>query len=318
VNEGRQAEIFLRQAEYCETRSPLYAELCRRFADDRRVGELAPDLRWDFPLRLLGGLHYLVLAAHASWDGVDDALEDHADFLARFTAEQDVQTNEVRRAWALLPGLLSAGAPRIDLLELGASAGLLLEFDRYGYRYRAGSWGDGALVLDGDDRGGPPAELLARRLSVGRRRGVDLNPVDVTSDHGARLLQAFVWPDQVDRMERLRAAIELVRDEPPELVRGDYVELLPRLLEERRDDALTVVFDSVSTVYLDEERYQELVVALAQAGRDGPLAWLSLEGPRDDREYGATALELTVWPGGRTRRLAKVDFHCAWLEWFAL
>jgi hypothetical protein len=258
-----------------------------------------------------------VLAGQASWDAVDLALAADADFLARFTAEQDVQTNEVRRAWALLPGLLSAGAPCVDLLELGASAGLLLEFDRYGYRYRAGSWGDGALVLDGDDRGGPPAQLLARALSVGRRRGIDLNPVDVTSDHGARLLQAFVWPDQVDRMDRLRTAIQLVREDPPELVRGDYVELLPTLLSGRRDDALTVVFDSVSTVYLDEERYQELVRALAQAGRDGPLAWLALEGPRDDLEYGATALELTVWPGGQTRRLARVDFHCAWLEWLA-
>jgi hypothetical protein len=258
-----------------------------------------------------------VLAGQASWERVDEALETHREFLARFTAEQRVQTNEVRRAWALLPGLLSLGAPHVDLLELGASAGLLLEFDRYGYRYRAGSWGDGALVLEGDDRDGPPADLLARGLSVGRRRGVDLNPVDVTSDHGARLLQAFVWPDQVDRLERLRRAIRLVRDEPPELVRGDYVELLPSLLRERRDDALTVVFDSVSTVYLHEERYQELVRVLAEVGRDGPLAWLSLEAPRDDREYGATALELTTWPGGETRRLARVDFHCAWLEWLA-
>jgi hypothetical protein len=280
-----------------------------------RVGGLAPDLRWDFPLRLLGALHYLVLAGQASWERVDEALETQTEFLARFTAEQDVQTNEVRRAWALLPGLLSAGAPPVDLLELGASARLLLELDRYGYRYRAGSWGDGALVLEGDDRGGPPAEVLAGGLSIGRRRGVDLNPVDVASGHGARLLQAFVWPDQVDRLERLRAAIELVRAAPPELVRGDYVDLLPLLLRERRDDALTVVFDSMSTLYLDEERYQALVGALAEAGREGPLAWLSLEGPRDDREYGGTALELTTWPGRETRRLARVDYHCAWLEW---
>ena len=30
-------------------------ELCRRLADDPRVGALAPDLDWDLPLRLLGG-----------------------------------------------------------------------------------------------------------------------------------------------------------------------------------------------------------------------------------------------------------------------
>ena len=257
--EERQAEIFLRQAEYCEPRSPLYAELCRRLADDPRVGALAPDLRWDFPLRLLGGLHYLVLGGEATFADVGEAVDTHAEFLARFAETQDVQTNEVRRAWGLLPGLLSTGAPRVDLLELGASAGLLLELDRYEYHYRAGTWGAGGrLVLGGDDRDGPPAALLAQPLEVGRRRGVDLNPIDVTTTDGARLLQAFVWPDQSERLVRLQRGIEIVRDRPPELVRGDYVDLLPELLRDRRDEALTVVFDSVSTVYLPEERYQDL------------------------------------------------------------
>jgi len=258
-----------------------------------------------------------VLGGEASWDDVDAALDDRTELVARFVADQDVQTNEVRRAWALLPGLLAAGATRVDLLELGSSAGLLLALDRYDYRYRAGSWGagDARLVLDGDDRGGPPASLLARVPEVRRRRGVDLNPVDVATGNGARLLQAFVWPDQVDRLERLRRAIEIVREDPPELVRGDYVDLLPALLDERRHGALTVVFDSVSTTYLSEERYQELVGALARAGHEAPLAWLSLEAPRGDTRDGATALELVVWPGGEVRRLARVDYHCEWLEW---
>lgn len=279
--------------------------------------DLAPDLAWDFPLRLLGGLHYLVLDGRASWDDVDAALDGERAVLARFAAEQGVQTNEVRRAWGLLPGLLSLGAPRVDLLELGVSGGLLLALDRYGYRYAAGSWGGDVLVLDGDDRGGPPASLLARPLEVVSRRGVDLAPIDAATEHGARLLQAFVWPDQTDRLERLRRAIELARREPPTLVRGDYVGLLPELLRTRRDDALTVVLSSVTTTYLSDERYAELLRGLEQAGRDGPLAWVSLEGPRGDPEYGATALEVTRWPGATTRRLAKVDFHATWLEWLA-
>lgn len=286
-------------------------------ADDARVAALAPDLRWDYPLRLLGALHYLVLAGQASWDEVDDALATHREFLARFVAEQDVQTNEVRRAWGLLPGLLALGEPRIALLELGASAGLLLALDRYAYRYRAGSWGDGLLVLDGDDRGGPPGKLLSAPLEVVARRGIDLNPLDVASEHGARLLEAFVWPGQADRVERLRRALELVRRDPPPIVRGDYIDVLPELLRARREDALTVVLSSVTTTYLPDERYQELLDVLAAAGRDGPLAWLSFEGPRGDADYGGVALELTTWPGGQTRRLAKVDFHATWLEWGA-
>jgi len=257
-----------------------------------------------------------VLAGRASWDDVGGALEREAEFLERFMREQRVQTNEVRRAWALLPGFLSVGAQRVDLIELGASAGLLLAADLYDYRYTAGTWGPGtdALVLDGADRDGPPAELLSRRLQIDRRIGLDLEPVGL-DEHGARLLQAFVWPDQPERIERLRRAIALARTCEIDLRRGDYVELLPQLLEERREDALTVVFHSVSSTYLTEARYDELVAVLSRAGAAGPLAWVSLEGPRHDPDYGGVALDVTVWPDGGTRRLAKADFHAAWLEW---
>jgi len=257
-----------------------------------------------------------VLAGRATWDDIGAALDGEREFLTRFSREQRVQTNEVRRAWALLPGFLSTGAQRIDLIELGASAGLLLAADLYDYRYRAGTWGPGtdALVLDGDDRGGPPGELLQRPLVIDRRIGLDLEPVAL-DEHGARLLEAFVWPDQPERIDRLRRAIALARTCDLDLRRGDYVDLLPGLLAERRDDSLTVVFHSVSSTYLDEQRYGELVNVLSRAAVDGPLAWVSLEGPRHDPDYGGVALDLTVWPGGGTRRLAKADFHAAWLEW---
>ena len=227
-----------------------------------------------------------------------------------------MQTNEVRRAWGLLPGFLTLEAERVDLVELGASAGLLLALDRYDYRYRAGSWGAGEnlLVLTGDDRGGPPAQVVERPLEVVRRVGLDLDPVAL-DEQGARLLQAFVWPDQHERIERLRAAIAIARECEIERLRGDYVDLLPSVLDQRRDDALMVVFHSVSTTYLSDARYAKLVSILERAGREAPLAWVSFEGPRHDPDYGAVALSVTRWPGGETRRLAKVDFHAAWLEW---
>jgi hypothetical protein len=232
------------------------------------VAALAPDLRWDFPLRLLGGLHYLVLGGEATWDELDEVLETRADFLARFAADQPVQTNEVGRAWPLLRGLLCLDRERIDLLELGTAGGLLLYPDRYYPNEAAG-------------------------LEIVRRRGIDRNPLDVTTDEGARLLEAFVWPDQTERIQRLRAAIEVVRREPPELIRGDYVDLVPELIGEG-----TVVMSCVTTMYLDDDRYAELVAKLR--GVD----WLSLEGPRGQRDYDGMQLVLN----GRVLE-EHVDFH---------
>jgi hypothetical protein len=245
----------------------MYAALASRLADDQRVAALAPDLRWDFPLRLLGGMHYLVLGGEASWDDVDALLDEHAPFLARFAAEQPVQTNEVARSAPLLRGLAAVGRRRIDLLELGTSAGLLLYLDRYGYGH------DGFEIV--------------------RRRGIDLNPIDVTTDEGARLLEAFVWPDQTERIARLRAAIEIVREDPPELIAGDYVELVSELVEED-----TVVMSCVTTAYLPDDRYAELVEKLRRT------TWLSLEGPRHARDYDGMQLVLD----GRVLE-EHVDYH---------
>jgi hypothetical protein len=291
----------------------LYAALCRRLADDPRVDDIALDLGWDFPLRLLSGLHYLVLGGDASWDDVDAALDDHAAFLERWTSDQDVQTNEVQRSWALLPAFLTLADERpFDLLELGPSAGLNLMWDHYRYLYATGAWGDGDLELAGDDRVPPPGELFERSVEVVRRRGVDLNPVDATTDEGARLLQAFVWPDQAARLERLRRAIDAVRRDPPQLMQGDYVEALPSLLRNRRDGAQLVVFQTASTMYLDRRGTDRLRTALRDAGRDEPLVFLSTGRAPDDDGFG---LEVERFPDGRAQRLAVFDFHGEWLDW---
>jgi hypothetical protein len=281
-------------------------------------------VRWDVPVRLLGGLHYLALANGIDpWASVHEVIVERGDWLAKFVAEQDVQTNEVGRCFALLPAFLelarTAGRP-LDLLELGPSAGLNLLLDRYRYRYRAGSWGPpgSPVALGGVERHPLPAELLDVELAVGRRRGVDLNPVDVWNDDGVRLLTSFVWADQWARLERLRRAIELARADPPELIRGDYVDLLPGLLAERDLDAYTVVFQTVSTQYLRRDRYERLRAVLVDASRDAPLGWISTQ--RHDEEAGrfdGFALELAHWPARSPRVVAYMGYHGEWLDWIA-
>jgi hypothetical protein len=254
-----------------------------------------------------------VLAKLAAWDEIGDALDGHTVFLTRWMTEQDVQTNEVQRSWGLLPAFLSVSDGRpFDLLELGPSAGLNLLWDRYRYAYSTGTWGHGAFELTGDDRVPPPAALLERHVSVARRRGVDLSPVDVTTDHGARLLQAFVWPDQPGRLDRLRRVIDVVRADPPELLKGDYVELLPALLNDRREGEQLLVFQSASTQYLDSVRLDRVRVALREAGAAEPLVFVSTGRAPDDDGY---ALEVERFPGGAAARLGVLDFHGEWLEW---
>ncbi len=302
--------------------SPLYARLAREFADDPVVAEICSTERqpWNLPMLLFAGVHLLELRGEEvdPWPRFGEVIRERQEFLTRFVASQNVQTNEVQRSFAFLPAFLTVADERpLDLIELGPSAGLNLLWDRYRYRYATGVWGDPDAPLELTGEASPPAELLQRHPVVRSRFGIDRNPIDVTRDDEALLLQSFVWADQTARLERLRCAIEVARLDPPRLVKGDYRVELPRLLAGRSTDGLTVVFHSVSMAYVRREERLQLAEQIEAAGREGPLAWISYEfDENSDRPaFEAAALDVTVWPGGEKRRLALLDGHANRVRW---
>ena len=231
-----------------------------------------------------------------------------------------MQTNEVLRAWLYAPLFLRAvqrtEADVIDLIELGASAGLLLGWNRYHYVYEAGEWGppDAPLTLTGEERRPVSADLLELAPVMRRKVGVDLAPLDVMSDESLRLLKAFVWAGHDERLERLDRAFAAVRADPPELVQGDYVELLPDLLAERDPAVLTVVLASATLAYLSDEQVARLRTALDRAGQSGGLVFVSTgKGRTGERHWG---LRIVYYPGAEREFAAEADFHGAWLDWW--
>ena len=237
-------------------------------------------------------------------------------------AARSIQTNEVRRSWTLLPCFLElarrTGADTFDLIELGSSAGFNLIWDRYRYMYGAGTWGsdDSSLELDGEERAPVPAALLELQPHVRNRVGVDLDPVDVTTDEGALRLRSFVWPGQEGRLERLDQAIEAVRRAQPRLVPGDLVEVLPKLLAARDRTVLTIVFQTAVLGYLPDDDWERVRDSLAEAGRAGSLAFVWTARPAAG-VHDYWGLWLQQWPGEGPELVAHADFHGAWLEWLA-
>lgn len=277
-------------------------------------------------LRLLAGVHRLVLtgdaptlAGHYPSVGGTPGRRLEADFLAvvaghtgRLAADlaAGVQTNEPGRSAALLPGYLELarlGLP-LRILEVGASAGLNLLFDRYRYEQPPWSWGpsDSPLVVDAPFLGPPP--LAAPTIRVVERRGCDLDPIDPTSEAGRTRLRSFVWPDQPDRRARLDAAVAVAADHPVVLERADAVSWLAGVLAHPVPGAVTVVTHSIMFQYLSAADRRTFLATIEAAGAradDGaPLAWLRME-PAGDR----ADVRLTCWPGGETRRVARSAYH---------
>jgi hypothetical protein len=341
VSEDRAVSLLRDQARWCaDLGSPLYSLLLSRAAEDAAEGgpawrllapDDAPNARADsLALRLMAAVHRLVLtgrvprlavhypsvggsAGPGAADAFVEALGEHEAGLGPLVA-RPCQTNEVGRAAALAFGyfeLAGSGLP-LRLLEVGASAGLNLRFDRYRYGGGGTSWGApespvdlGGLWLDAPLR-------LPLSIPILERRGCDLRPVDVTTADGRLDLESSVWADQVARLERLRGALFVAARVPAQVDRASVVDWLPARLTLPAPGALTVVVHSIVEEYLPEAArlvfHRTLAEAGARASTRAPLAWLRLEPETGSRRY---AVKLTTWPGGDERVVARCSPHGA-------
>lgn len=321
--------LLLTQAAHCaRLGSPLYADLLGRAAADAEEGDpVAQVLRGhenDPPdsmlaLRLMGAVHRRLLEGalpDMEWPAFRQALVEDAEAIRRLL-DRPVQTNEVGRCAALLPGFFAAarrGLP-LRLLEVGASAGLNLRWDRYRYEADGFSWGElGAPVRIGFELEGPAPE--ATEVEICERRGCDPSPVDPATEEGRLTLLSFVWSDQAERLERLRAALSLAADPEVAVEKAGAAEWVGERLSEVQSGVTTVVFHSIVMQYLPaqecEKFERQLLAAGERAEADAPLAWLRME-PAGER----AEVRLTLWPGGEERLLARVGYHGSPVQLFA-
>ncbi len=324
--------------------SPLYGRLLEHATEDLHNGGLIAAVveGWQghavadaLPLRLLGAVHRLVLDGAApqlaryypssggeprwpqTWNAFLDVVGTQRDFIRSRLVSQ-VQTNEVSRSAALLGGFLHIAARTglpLRLLEIGSSAGLNLLWDRYRYEAGPHRWGEPAspVLIRSEWHGAPKAQTTPVRIDG--RLGCDLCPIDIRDAEQVRTLESFIWPDQLERLAQLRAAIALARREQPQLVRQRAATWLRDHLGSAPRGITTVVFHSMMWWYLPESEREAVRATIeargARASQTSPLAWLQLEVRGSDK----ADLALRLWPGGEEIVLATSHPHGREVWW---
>lgn len=339
---------FQRQiADFEDLGTPMYADLLRRVVDDYELGGVSTriladceDLPDDYviALPLLGAVHRMVLAGEApelaafyasvggewdsvlGWEAFEQLLSARVPEL-RSLLTQVPQTNEVGRSIALYGGLLrlleDVQLP-VRLLEIGSSAGLNLRADQYCYLADGVSFGqaDSPVVFE-DAWSGRPV-VAAPGLRIAERVGSDVAPVDALSAGGALTLTSYMWPDQLERLERLRGALAIARSVPADVRREDAVSFLRNV--ELSEGHVTVIWHSVMWFYLRPDEQAEataLIVTLGEQARDtAPLAHLSLERTRrTPSSVDEFLVVLETWPGGSRRVIGSAGPHGFPVRW---
>ncbi|MGH6656370.1 MAG: DUF2332 domain-containing protein [Actinocrinis sp.] len=346
----RLRRMFANAAEFSS--SPLYTSLSATVAREPALLRLAARGRpGQYPTflffaavhaLLLGGAQHelgrfyptIVGAAHAQ-DATSDRgraaagtalvsfAAEHEDGLARLIETRLVQTNSVKRSLALRVALAllarEIDAP-VHLVEVGASAGVHLRFDRFGYQLAGRRFGvpDSPVQITSQWRGGAQVPDLDALPALASTVGVDLNPLDAADPADRRWLEALVFPENRHQAALLRDALAVVAEQPPQIRAGDAVDVCPQLGRELPVGEPRVVFHSATRMHVPQERVAAFEDAIESIGEHGPLYRVWLEGspdvdPRPQPAEPGAALTLRR-PGGQPTDVAIVEGRLEWIE----
>jgi hypothetical protein len=326
--------------------APLYAAIASEICDDDDVLALTLDAQAGQPAPnlLFGAVHYLLLQGaehplrghyadlapqplpHAGAGArFRDFCLERRDEIAALVQERRVQTNVLERCGALLPAFAVAaewlGTRDLAVVEIGASAGLNLLWDRYAYRYSDGtSWGDAAsgVQLEIEVRGERVLPAIPAELRSAWRAGMDLRPVDLNDADELLWQRALMWPERADRQQRLAAAAPLLRQAGVRIRAGDAVELLPVMLGEAPADAGLLVVASYTLYQFPDEARTRVLDVLRVYGERRKLALVTMDmNMKELSDLGSIELVRFEGGGGETRTLAQGHPHGAWIEWLA-
>lgn len=341
---NRTSQILHNFAEsQTRTISPFYRQLIARIKDEEVMNEIAQHLRAQQPLAnmLLASIHFMAMShpreelssyypsVNTDASGIPEAAVV-LDFCRRYQSELEelmrtriVQTNAINRC-AYIFLVLAALKPEqpLCLLDIGASAGLNLQLDRFQFSYNGRKvYGDSEVGIESEYE--PPVGSAPFQLPpIARRIAVDQHPVDLTDPLEVRWLKALIWPDQQARMKRMEAAINLAAINPVEWHTASRTADFEKIIRGIPDDCHLFVYHThVLYQFTREERleFRNLIDAI---GKERPLTFLGAEAAEvfDDESVAneGVLVSLTEYRNGRSKQryLYRTNGHANWMSDF--
>lgn len=308
---------------YGQMGTPLYAEFCNGGADDQEILALADNgMEGAKPSHLFSAVHYMLLKDSddplaryfatltdeplppaGAYPELSRFCREHNGELAELLRTRTVQTTYAERCRAILPPMCEvvreAGEP-LNIVEIGCSAGVLLVFDKFAYRYDGGPIignANAPFVLEGEMHGDNLPELFIPQ--IGKRTGIDLHTIDATSPEERRWLLSLCFPELRDEQARLAQALDTIAATDITMLEGDGLAHMRQAFDANPDPLC--VFHSACLFYWPDDAKRALEDLFFEESRKRPFWRISIEPSDsfDDWHKGRPGHESSRRPANR-------------------
>lgn len=362
LEKEKRQKWFIRFAEKeCLNVSPFYYALSTKVAADEELLNLAAFCRQGQPMPnlFLGAVHFLLLKnptvelatyypsintnakSALPFNLFKDFCLSNAASIKTILATKIVQTNALNRSAYLMPIIFSLFEDKstINLIDIGTSAGLTLNFDLYEYDYGVkGKFGNSSVKIISEIRvgelpnfsdmkkafrtssSGSSKDFERKPITIKNKIGIDQNPLDIKVPENALWLKALIWPDRQQRFQRMEQAIKLAQDSTVELIKAVEVSDFKRIIQNQ--DAVTplVIYHTHVLYQFTQAAKIEFWGMLDEIGKTRDFYYLAAEAASVlANDYGRTGVlvELTAYRnGGKSSKLvALTNGHADWIKW---
>lgn len=330
---------FLRFSEQTSG-SPMYQYLSKAVADDPQMLTLAghSNPKQPAPNLFFAAVHFLLqlhpgeaLAKYypslgGRFTTTQEVFSVFKDFCHKFEKEicellqsRLVQTSEVQRCALLLPAInlisQETNHPNLALVDVGSSGGLNLLMDQVYIEYSDGTilgTSQSLLHLQCESRGLKLPNFNTARIAT--RIGVDLNTVNLLEASERQWNLALIWPDQLERIERVQMALKILEKNSIIFHQGNANDVLAKVIAEIPQDQIVCVIHSFTLNQFSKEDRENFDLLLSAESKNREIWRVSLEW------IGTPNPELIIsqYKSGqkmKSQKIAECHGHGDWISW---
>ncbi len=339
------ATVFINFAENeCKESSKMYFQLSHQIAKEKQLLEIAAKTRYLQPIPniFLAAIHFLLLKNSneplAEYYPTINPLATNSEIpfplFKSFVLENKeriialiqtkiVQTNVINRCAYLLPifsAIIEKEQKEVAIVDIGTSAGLTLNWDKYQYKYNSSIlYGQSTVQIECEIRNSELPTIYSINFPI-EKIGVDQQLILINDEEEQLWLKALIWADHVDRFNNISAALRLNEQSDTKFIEAATIKDFETILRAISKNKLLIVYATHVLYQFSEIDLIDFNKMLDSIGMERDFYFLSVEGTtlqKNKYKTSDTVVELTQYKNGiKSQKLvALTNGHGNWICW---